>query len=94
MLTKAAGAELLLVINASPFHIGKGNEREQMMHTRVQASGLPLIYAHLVGGQDEVVFEGRSFALNADGGLAGRAPGFVESICLSSMSSACTLPFI
>ena len=80
LLTKAAGAELLLVINASPFHIGKGNEREQMMHTRVQASGLPLIYAHLVGGQDEVVFEGRSFALNADGGLAGRAPGFVENM--------------
>jgi NAD+ synthase (glutamine-hydrolysing) len=77
-LTKVAGAELLVVINASPFHIGKGNEREQMMRERVQASGLPLVYAHLVGGQDEVVFEGHSFALNADGSVAGRAPSFVE----------------
>jgi NAD+ synthase (glutamine-hydrolysing) len=73
---KAAGAELLAVINASPFHVGKGDEREQAMRSRVKATGLPLIYAHLVGGQDEVVFEGRSFALNADGALAARAPSF------------------
>jgi NAD+ synthase (glutamine-hydrolysing) len=77
-LTKAAGAELLAVINASPFHVGKGLEREHMMRQRVQACGLPLVYAHLVGGQDEVVFEGHSFALNADDSLAGRAPSFVE----------------
>jgi NAD+ synthase (glutamine-hydrolysing) len=77
--TRAAGAELLVVINASPFHVGKGSEREQMMRERVQACGLPLVYAHLVGGQDEVVFEGRSFALNADGSVAGRAPSFVEN---------------
>ncbi len=73
---KASGAELLAVINASPFHVGKGDEREQAMRLRTQATGLPLVYAHLVGGQDEVVFEGRSFALNADGSLAGRAPSF------------------
>ena len=78
-LTKAAGAELLAVINASPFHLGKGDEREQMMRERVNACGLPLLYAHLVGGQDEVVFEGRSFALNVDASLAARAPGFMEN---------------
>ncbi len=78
-LCMQAGAELLAVINASPFHMGKGHEREQMMRTRVLACGLPLVYAHLVGGQDEVVFEGRSFALNADGSVAGRAPGFIEN---------------
>jgi NAD+ synthase (glutamine-hydrolysing) len=77
--TKAAGAELLAVINASPFHVGKGNEREQMMRTRVHDCGLPLVYAHLVGGQDEVIFEGHSFALNSDGSVAGRAPSFVEN---------------
>ncbi|MEY4435841.1 MAG: hypothetical protein RL175_796, partial [Pseudomonadota bacterium] len=76
---KAAGAELLAVINASPFHVGKGDEREQAMRRRVQATGLPLVYAHLVGGQDEVVFEGRSFALQADGTLAARAPSFVAA---------------
>ena len=79
-LAKEAGAELLAVINASPFHVGKGGEREQMMRQRVQACGLPLVYAHLVGGQDEVVFEGHSFALNADGAVAGRAPSFKEKL--------------
>jgi NAD+ synthase (glutamine-hydrolysing) len=77
-LAKEAGAEVIAVINASPFHVGKGDEREQMMRGRVHACGLPLVYAHLVGGQDEVVFEGHSFALNADGAVAGRAPSFVE----------------
>ncbi len=77
---KDAGAELLAVINASPFHVGKGSEREQTMLERVRACGLPLVYAHLVGGQDEVVFEGHSFAVNADASLAGRAPSFEENM--------------
>ncbi len=76
----AAGAELLLVINASPFHAGKGGERERIMRARVRATGLPLIYAHLVGGQDELVFDGRSFVLAADGALAGRAPSFEPAL--------------
>ncbi|KRI00454.1 NAD+ synthase [Curvibacter sp. PAE-UM] len=76
--TRAAGAELLAVINASPFHVGKGSEREDMMRRRARDCGLPLVYAHLVGGQDEVVFEGHSFALQADGALAARAPSFAE----------------
>ena len=79
-LAKEAGAELLVVINASPFHVGKGGEREQMMRSRTHATGLPLIYAHLVGGQDEIVFEGHSFALQADGSLAGRAESFKENL--------------
>ena len=79
-LAKEAGAELLVVINASPFHVGKGGEREAMMQGRCLATGLPLLYAHLVGGQDEIVFEGRSFALQADGTLAGRAESFRENL--------------
>ena len=78
--TAAAGAQLLAVINASPFHLGKGTEREATMRARVVETGLPLVYAHLVGGQDEVVFEGRSFALAADGSVAARAPAFVEKL--------------
>ena len=78
--SREAGAELLAVINASPFHVGKGGEREQTMAERVRSTGVPLVYAHLVGGQDEVVFEGRSFALQADATLAGRAPSFVEAV--------------
>ena len=79
-LAKEAGAELLAVINASPFHIGKGYEREAVMAERCRATGLPLIYAHLVGGQDEVVFEGHSFALQADATVAARAVSFQEAL--------------
>lgn len=79
LLATQAGAELLVVMNASPFHVGKGDERERMMRQRALATQRPLIYAHLVGGQDEIVFEGRSFALQADGELAGRAPSFTEN---------------
>src|SRR5690606_34542949 len=64
--TRQAGAELLAVINASPYHQGKGAEREAAMARRARASGLPLVYANLVGGQDEVVFDGRSLAIGAD----------------------------
>ena len=77
---KAAGAELLCVINASPFHIGKVEEREQRMAERARSSGLPLLYAHLVGGQDEMVFDGASFAVQADGSLAARAAMFEEAL--------------
>ncbi|MEI7784430.1 MAG: NAD+ synthase [Betaproteobacteria bacterium] len=77
-LSQAAGAELLAVINASPFHAGKAQEREAAMALRAHATGLPVVFAHLVGGQDEVVFEGASFALQADGSVAGRALSFQE----------------
>jgi len=86
--TAQAGAQLLAVINASPFHVGKGYEREQMMRQRVADCGLPLVYAHLVGGQDEVVFEGHSFILNADGSVAGRAPSFIENSLLAQVEKA------
>ncbi|MDP3605761.1 MAG: nitrilase-related carbon-nitrogen hydrolase, partial [Polaromonas sp.] len=87
-LAKEAGAELLAVINASPFHVGKGGEREQMMRQRVLATGLPMVYAHLVGGQDEIVFEGHSFALQADGALAGRAESFKENLFVAHVHRA------
>lgn len=77
---REAGAQMLAVINASPFHIGKGYARETVMAERARACGLPLVYAHLVGGQDELIFEGHSFAVAADGALAARAPSFSESL--------------
>ncbi|MCJ0763104.1 NAD+ synthase [Variovorax terrae] len=79
-LAREAGAELLAVINASPFHVGKGGERVARMAERVRAVGLPLVYAHLVGGQDEVVFDGGSFALDASGALVARAGNFKEKL--------------
>jgi NAD+ synthase (glutamine-hydrolysing) len=84
-LAQEAGAQMLAVINASPFHVGKGYEREDTMATRARATGLPLVYAHLVGGQDEVVFEGHSFALNANGSVAGRAPSFIENMFVAQV---------
>ena len=86
--TAVAGAQLLAVINASPFHLGKGTEREATMRARVVETGVPLVYAHLVGGQDEVVFEGRSFALAADGAVAARAPAFVEKLVYALVEPA------
>lgn len=79
-LARAAGAQLLVVPNASPFHAGKSGERVARMADRAQDVQLPLVYAHLVGGQDEVVFDGASFAVNADGSLAAIAPGFEENL--------------
>ena len=80
LLAKEAGAEMLAVINASPFHVGKGGERVERMAERARALEVPVIYAHLVGGQDEVVFDGASFAVDAEGALVGRAPGFQEDL--------------
>ncbi len=77
---KAAGAQLLAVINASPFHLDKAGEREQRMAERAPAVGLPLLYSHLVGGQDEVVFDGASFAVDASGEVRMRAPSFDEAL--------------
>lgn len=84
-LARAAGAEVLAVINASPYHVGKEGERVARMADRARAVGLPLVYAHLVGGQDEVVFDGASFALQAGGALAMQAESFKEGLVLMQM---------
>jgi NAD+ synthase (glutamine-hydrolysing) len=80
LLAKETGAELLVVINASPFHVGKGGERVVRMAERARAVDLPVVYAHMVGGQDEVVFDGGSFAVDSGGTLVARAPSFQESV--------------
>ncbi|MBI5460998.1 MAG: NAD+ synthase [Gammaproteobacteria bacterium] len=71
---KAAGARCILNINASPFHAGKGNEREAVVRDRVRETGLPVLYLNVVGGQDELVFDGESFVINAQGEVTQRAP--------------------
>ena len=79
---QAAGAQVLCVLNASPFHLDKSGEREERMAERARRTGLPLLYAHLVGGQDEVVFDGASFAVDARGEVGARAPAFAEDLLL------------
>jgi NAD+ synthase (glutamine-hydrolysing) len=83
----AAGAELLCVINASPFHLDKAGEREARMAERARAAQRPLLYAHLVGGQDEVVFDGASFALDAAGRVTARAPFFEPALLMLTLDA-------
>jgi len=72
------GAELLLILNASPCHLDKTRERVQVLAERVDATGIPAIYCNLVGGQDELVFDGDSFALDAQKQVRMRLPQFEE----------------
>ncbi|HEY2276569.1 MAG TPA: NAD+ synthase [Steroidobacteraceae bacterium] len=77
-LARAAGAQLLAVINASPYEIHKQREREDTARARVTDVGLPLAYVNLIGGQDELVFDGNSFVMSAEGEVVLRAPPFEE----------------
>ena len=77
---REAGAELLLGLNASPFHFDKRALRLETLRARVAETVLPVLYCNTVGGQDELVFDGASFALDADGRLAWRAASFEESL--------------
>jgi NAD+ synthase len=77
------GAEMLLVPNASPYHRGKTEERFNIAASRVTESGLPLVYLNEIGGQDELVFDGASFVLNADCSLACQLPAYRETIALA-----------
>jgi NAD+ synthase/NAD+ synthase (glutamine-hydrolysing) len=76
------GGELLLALNASPYHINKQAKRYEVLRERIEDTGVPVIYANLVGGQDELVFDGASFALDRSGELVYQAPSFVESLDL------------
>ncbi len=81
---KAAGAELLLVPNGSPFRRTSDDERLTVARERVAETGLPLVYVNQVGGQDELVFDGGSFALQADGGICMSLPMFEEALACST----------
>ncbi len=84
----AAGADVLCVLNASPFHLGKSDEREARMIECVRRVGRPMLYAHLVGGQDEVVFDGASFAIDAGGRVAARGASFAEDLMLVDIDAS------
>jgi NAD+ synthase (glutamine-hydrolysing) len=76
----AAGAELLINLSASPFHVGKDFEREEMFAARARETRCALVFCNAVGGQDELVFDGNSFVLDADGRVVARAPSFEEAL--------------
>lgn len=74
------GAELIVSINASPWNIGKRKLREGIFHATAQRFGLPIVYVHMVGGNDQLVFDGSSFAMNRNGDLAARGKSFAEDL--------------
>jgi NAD+ synthase (glutamine-hydrolysing) len=78
--TAQADARLLVNLNASPFHVGKYLEREEVLRQRQQEAALPMVYVNLVGGQDELVFDGCSFVMDAEGKVTQRAPAFEEGL--------------
>ncbi len=82
-MSKAAGAELLVLPNASPYCVNKLSARLDMLQERRKDCGLPIIYNNLVGGQDELVFDGRSILMNTDGGLSIRANPCEESLLMA-----------
>jgi NAD+ synthase (glutamine-hydrolysing) len=82
LLAKAAGAELVIAINASPFHMEKQSTRHEILRQRVATTQLPFIYLNMVGGQDELVFDGASFVLDASGQLTQQLPAFETALAL------------
>lgn len=85
-LARSAGAELLAVINASPYEIHKQREREDIARSRARDVGLPIAYVNLLGGQDELVFDGNSFFMDREGQVVMRAPPFQEGTYVASFS--------
>src|SRR5919206_457894 len=75
-----AGAELIANISASPFHVGKDREREDMLVTRARDNAVFLAFCNAVGGQDELIFDGHSLVLDDEGTVIARAPGFEECL--------------
>ncbi len=88
----ARGAKVILSINASPYYKGKIELRERVAREKAKESGVPIVYANMVGGQDEVTFDGSSFAMNGDGTIAFRAPPFQEGLFTVDVPADCHIP--
>lgn len=82
----AQGAEVIININASPYHVHKSYERKAVVRDRIKEVGKPVVYANLVGGQDELVFDGDSFVMDKNGEIVFSAPAFKEDICVIEFS--------
>jgi len=79
---KQAGAEIIVTLNASPFHAGKIHQREEIVCDQAKEANLPLVYVNTVGGQDELIFDGASFVVNASGEVIFRAKEFEEQVSI------------
>ena len=83
-----AGAEIIVNLSASPFHVGKAEEREEMLVTRARDASAYLVFCNMVGGQDELVFDGHSVVLDPSGEVVARAPGFEEHLLVVDLAPA------
>ena len=83
-----AGAQLLTNISASPFHVGREREREEMFATRARDNACFVAFCNAVGGQDELIFDGHSLVLDEEGHVLARAPGFEEALLLADIDPA------
>ena len=87
---RSAGAECVIAINGSPYELRNQQIREMVAKARVYEAGIPIIYLNMVGGQDELVFDGGSFAMNAGGNVTFRAPAFVEDLYEVALTGSAT----
>jgi NAD+ synthase (glutamine-hydrolysing) len=87
-MAKAAGAQVLLIPNGSPFHLNKEAVRFDILRARIRETGLPMVYVNMVGAQDELVFDGGSFVLDAQGELVAKMPQFEETTAIVEFDAA------
>jgi len=85
---RGAGAQIIVVPNGSPYHTRQHALRREIVAARVSETGLPIVYVNRVGGQDELVFDGASFIVDAEGGLAQQLPAWHETVALAEFSGA------
>jgi len=86
-LAAGKGAQLLIVINASPFDLGKSAQREELLARRARENNVAIAYLNLVGGQDDLLFDGGSLLVEPDGHIAARAPVFVDALLTAEYDS-------
>ena len=86
-----AGAQLIANISASPFHVGKDREREEMLRVRARDNSCFVALCNAVGGQDELIFDGHSVVIDDDGEVVARAPGFEEALLVVDVDPAATV---
>ena len=89
---RKAGAELLLSLNASPLHLNKQGMRHEVVRARTLATGMPIVFANLVGGQDELIFDGASFAFSGAGQLTHQLPAFAETVAVLEFADGRLIP--
>ena len=89
---REAGADILLVLNSSPYHMRKQELRHRIARQRISETATPIIYANLVGGQDELIFDGASFAMNSKGELTHQFDDFKETLSLIELQDGAPVP--